>query len=186
MFYCSEFTRFRPLDSWLWTDSHQPCILYYAIKWLFYTFGMMLTAPWCGVRWERKGRITSLNRCTYRRRVSAEHKWCSHCGVPSDMSNRYYNDLWREAQSLLDETTYADNIQLSSKPSKDRKSLCKQSGIIFTKYALAINKLGECYDQMVHPQKRLLIRRILDCTIIRFGESSSSQVEGRFEWIILR
>lgn len=72
---------------------------------------------------------------------------------------------------LLEETTYADNIQLSSKPSRDRKNLCKQTSVIYTKYMLAINKLGECYDQMVHPQKRLLIRRILDFTIIRLRKN---------------
>lgn len=83
------------------------------------------------------------------------------------MSHRYYNNLWKECQSVLEDTTYADNILISSKPSKDRKQLHKQTSIIYAKYCLAINKLGECYDQIVHPQKRLLIRKILDASIVR-------------------
>lgn len=83
------------------------------------------------------------------------------------MSNQTYNELWAEAQTILEDTTYTDNIQISSKPSRDKKQLHKQISIIFLKYILAINKLAECYDQMVHPQKRILIRKILDASIIR-------------------
>ncbi len=83
------------------------------------------------------------------------------------MSHETYNELWREAQRILEETTYNDNIQISSKPSKDKILLHKQISITCVKYIVAMNKLSECYDQVVHPQKRPLIRKILDASIIR-------------------
>merc|ERR1712127_235324 len=30
--------------------------------------------------------------------------------------------------------------------------------------------MGECYDQMVHPQKRVFIKKVLECTICRICE----------------
>lgn len=83
------------------------------------------------------------------------------------MSHRYYNELWKESQNILEDTTFDDNVHISSKPTKDRKQLYKQISVIYAKYILAINKLGECHDQMIHPQKRFLIRKILDASIIR-------------------
>lgn len=91
------------------------------------------------------------------------------------MSHQTYNELWKEAQAILEDTTYKDNIQISSKPSKDTKHLHKQISIIYAKYIVAINKLAECYDQMVHPQKRQLIRKILDASIIRYLKMKSTR-----------
>lgn len=39
---------------------------------------------------------------------------------------------------------------------------------MYIKYVLAFRKLEECYDQIVHPQKRRLIRHMLDGTIGRY------------------
>ena len=38
---------------------------------------------------------------------------------------------------------------------------------MYIRYTLVFRKLEECYDQMVHPQKRRLIRHMLDGTIGR-------------------
>lgn len=83
------------------------------------------------------------------------------------MSHQMYNELWREAQTILEEASYTDNLLILSRPSKDKRNFHKQLSVLYAKYILAINKLGECYDQMVHPQKRLLVRKVLDCSVIR-------------------
>lgn len=41
---------------------------------------------------------------------------------------------------------------------------------LYVKYIEIYRKLEECYDQMVHPQKRIFIKRILESTICRICE----------------
>jgi len=41
---------------------------------------------------------------------------------------------------------------------------------LYIKYIEIFRKLEECYDQMVHPQKRVFIKKVLECTICRICE----------------
>lgn len=41
---------------------------------------------------------------------------------------------------------------------------------LYIKYIDIFRKLEECYDQMVHPQKRIFIKKVLECTITRICE----------------
>lgn len=86
------------------------------------------------------------------------------------MSHETYNKLWAKAQIILDEATRIDVDQQSAKPQKDKKLAHKIVGELYIKYISAINKLDQCYDQIVQPQKRLLIRRLLDMSIGRYLE----------------
>jgi hypothetical protein len=43
-------------------------------------------------------------------------------------------------------------------------------GRLYLKYLTALNKLIECEDQIVQPQKRALTRRLLECSAGRFLE----------------
>jgi len=49
---------------------------------------------------------------------------------------------------------------------------------MYINYVLIFRKLEECYDQIVHPQKRRLVRHILDGTMGRWvgGMLTSSDV----------
>lgn len=38
---------------------------------------------------------------------------------------------------------------------------------LYIKYIEIYRKLEECYDQIVHPQKRIFIKKTLECTISR-------------------
>ena len=42
--------------------------------------------------------------------------------------------------------------------------------MIYIRYIVIYQNLDLCYDQMVHPQKRLLLRTLLDSTIGRIIE----------------
>merc|ERR1711939_110192 len=44
------------------------------------------------------------------------------------------------------------------------------------KYIDIYRKLEECYDQMVHPQKRIFIKKTLECTICRICEMKKDLV----------
>lgn len=43
---------------------------------------------------------------------------------------------------------------------------------MYIQYILTFHKLEECYDQIVHPQKRRLIRHVLDGTMGRYVSES--------------
>ncbi|KAI5733919.1 hypothetical protein M8J77_000350 [Diaphorina citri] len=86
------------------------------------------------------------------------------------MSHLTYNKLWYETQAILEEITQIDVEQQSVKPTKDRTGAKYIVSNLYVKYLVAINNLDQCYDQIVQPQKRILIRKILDNTIGRFLE----------------
>jgi len=47
---------------------------------------------------------------------------------------------------------------------------------LYIKYIDIYRKLEECYDQMVHPQKRIFIKKTLECTICRICEMKKDLV----------
>ncbi len=40
---------------------------------------------------------------------------------------------------------------------------------MYIKYVVVFKRLEECYDQIVHPQKRRLVRHVLDGTMGRWA-----------------
>ena len=47
---------------------------------------------------------------------------------------------------------------------------------LYIKYIDIYRKLEECYDQMVHPQKRIFIKIALECSIVRICEMKKDLV----------
>lgn len=47
---------------------------------------------------------------------------------------------------------------------------------LYIKYIDIYRKLEECYDQMVHPQKRIFIKKVLESTICRICEMKKDMV----------
>ncbi|XP_050436618.1 dynein regulatory complex protein 11 [Adelges cooleyi] len=92
------------------------------------------------------------------------------------MSYRTYNELWALAQSILDETTKADSNLLTCKINKDREVVFAELTGVMVGYISAINKLDECYDQVVQPQKRLVIRSVLELSVGRYLELKNDMV----------
>ena len=48
--------------------------------------------------------------------------------------------------------------------------------VLYIKYIDIYRKLEECYDQIVHPQKRVFIKKILECSISRICEIKNKMV----------
>ncbi|RZF48213.1 hypothetical protein LSTR_LSTR006180 [Laodelphax striatellus] len=86
------------------------------------------------------------------------------------MSHGTYNRLWSQTQVTLDDATRIDVDQQSAKPIKDKKLAHNIVSDLYIKYVSAVNRLDQCYDQIVQPQKRMLIRKLLDTSIGRFLE----------------
>lgn len=96
------------------------------------------------------------------------------------MSYRTYNELWALAQTILDEATKTDSNLLTSKVNKDKAVVFKELSMVMVSYISAINKLDECYDQVIQPQKRILIRNILELSLGRYLELKNDMVNLNF------
>ncbi|GLH14336.1 Spastin [Gryllus bimaculatus] len=86
------------------------------------------------------------------------------------MSHETYDKLCRETHDILDEASQFDTFLAGEKPQKDKKLAQSQVVELYYKYIIAMNNLDQCYDQIVHPQKRLVIKKLLDATIGRILE----------------
>ncbi|KAI4493349.1 hypothetical protein M0802_009409 [Mischocyttarus mexicanus] len=86
------------------------------------------------------------------------------------MSNATYNELWKETQNTLDELIRVDSCVQNSKAQKDRNKAHEIISELYVKYIIVSNKLEECYDQIIQPQKRILLKKLLDSVIGRVLE----------------
>ena len=84
------------------------------------------------------------------------------------MSHTFFNELWAQAQvefrSIIKEEKKGGTI------SGDRLQILGILGELYYKYVSIYKKLDMVYDQLVHPQKLPLVRRLLDMTIARILE----------------
>jgi len=86
------------------------------------------------------------------------------------MSHITYNNLWTVAQKTINEASQFDTILHAAPHEKDKQAAQTLVSELYVKYITAVNKLDQCYDQIVHPQKRLVIRKLLDSCIGRVLE----------------
>jgi len=91
-------------------------------------------------------------------------------------SHTYYNNLWATAQieirQIIREEKKRGSVSIS-----DRRKMATFLGELMFKYQNTFKKLDEVYDQMVHPQKRLLVRKLLDLIISRLIEIRTVMVD---------
>lgn len=78
------------------------------------------------------------------------------------MSNKTFNDLWRVTQKDLEELAVSDYQTQALDADLDRRIVQKNVYELYVKYIVVSNKLEEIYDEMLQPQKRLLVRKLLD------------------------
>ncbi|XP_035582369.1 dynein regulatory complex protein 11 [Zalophus californianus] len=92
------------------------------------------------------------------------------------MSNAMYNKMWHQTQealnSLLDKES--QNIMESQ---NNQVFIFQMLATFYIKYVQIFRNLEDVYDQIVHPQKRILIRKILDGVMGRILELKNEMVE---------
>ncbi|XP_035032932.2 dynein regulatory complex protein 11-like [Hippoglossus stenolepis] len=96
------------------------------------------------------------------------------------MSQRAYNELWADLQLELSRLLEEELPDEPLRPEKDRVVFFQRVAIFYVRYLQIFRKLEEIYDQVVHPQKRRLIRAILDGVIGRLLELKNEMVEKEF------
>ncbi|ORZ39517.1 hypothetical protein BCR44DRAFT_74550 [Catenaria anguillulae PL171] len=77
------------------------------------------------------------------------------------MSNRTYNDIWRDLSSEIAEQQEYESPKDPALVPKDRESALIHLSVLYAKYVRMFQKLETTHDQVVHPQKRRLLRDML-------------------------
>ncbi|NXL94423.1 DRC11 protein, partial [Alectura lathami] len=86
-----------------------------------------------------------------------------------------YNKLWTTAQKDLDAQLQADREQ-SLQPEKDLVKVSRMLAAFYIKYVRIFHDLEEAHDQLVHQQKRAVIRPMLDGVMGRILEVKKAMV----------
>ncbi|KAM3853527.1 dynein regulatory complex protein 11 isoform 3-T3 [Vipera latastei] len=93
------------------------------------------------------------------------------------MSHNTYNKIWAEAQESLNCLLQKEIEEKSQKPLKDHLLIFQMLATFYIKYVQIFHNLESAYDQIVHPQKRLIIRQVLDGVMGRILELKNEMVE---------
>ncbi|CAK6958064.1 dynein regulatory complex protein 11 [Scomber scombrus] len=96
------------------------------------------------------------------------------------MSQRTYNQLWADAQLELSRLLTEELPAEPPRPEKDRVVFFQRLAMLYVRYIQIFRQLEKIYDQVVHPQKRRVIRAILDGVIGRVLELKNEMVEKEF------
>ncbi|NWY55162.1 DRC11 protein, partial [Chionis minor] len=87
-----------------------------------------------------------------------------------------YNKMWTDAQKDLDIQLQREREEFLQ-PEKDRVKAFKMLAISYIKYMQIFRNLETAHDQLVHQQKRMVIRQVLDGVIGRILEMKKEMVE---------
>lgn len=85
------------------------------------------------------------------------------------MAQPYHNKLLKRTVRDIQKTAAFD-LRIKNKPPEDANQLKWLISHLYMNYVQIVNKLDECYDQIVHPQKREVIGRLLDTSLGRLLE----------------
>ncbi|KAM9475080.1 dynein regulatory complex protein 11-like [Clarias gariepinus] len=96
------------------------------------------------------------------------------------MSHSTYNKLWTDAHGELTDLLSQELPPEPLQPEKDRVVFFQRVATLYVRYVQIFRQLEEAYDQIVHPQKRRLIRDVLDGVIGRVLELKNEMVEKEY------
>ncbi|XP_075983177.1 dynein regulatory complex protein 11 [Anticarsia gemmatalis] len=94
------------------------------------------------------------------------------------MSNQTYNELLVETSELIGEATQADEA-LYEAGTADRATLLPILLELRVRYTILLRRLDSVYDQLLQPQKRLIVKRLLEACLGRLVEIKHDLVEMR-------
>ncbi|XP_075367334.1 dynein regulatory complex protein 11 [Mycteria americana] len=91
-------------------------------------------------------------------------------------TNHTYNKMWTDAQKDLDIQLRRER-EAFLQPEKDRVKVFNMLATSYIKYMQILRKLEMAHDQLIHRQKRTVIRQVLDGVIGRILEVKKEMVE---------
>ncbi|XP_030789142.1 IQ and AAA domain-containing protein 1-like [Rhinopithecus roxellana] len=86
------------------------------------------------------------------------------------MSEGAYQRLWESSHVILQELLDQEQPLLEPVPYRERQSFQYRLASLYLHYLGLLRRFDTIYDQMVQPQKRRLLRRLLDCVAGRVLE----------------
>lgn len=92
------------------------------------------------------------------------------------MSSAMYNEMWHQTQEALNSLLDKES-QKTAESHKSQVFIFQKLATFYIKYVQIFRNLENVYDQIVHPQKRILIRKILDGVMGRILELKNDMVE---------
>ncbi|XP_068619350.1 dynein regulatory complex protein 11 [Battus philenor] len=92
------------------------------------------------------------------------------------MSNKTYNDLICETSELIGEATQTDEAVFET-GAAERNIFQPLLSELRIRYTILVSRLDEIYDQLLQPQKRLIVRRLLEACLGRLLEIKYDLVE---------
>lgn len=116
-------------------------------------------------------------------RSASKFNWFNcHAKYPSNdcLSSSTYNKLWADAQVELNSLLTQEFPAQPPRPEKDRVVFFQRLATLYVRYVQIFRQLEEAYDQVVHPQKRKVIREVLDGVMGRVLELKNEMVEKEF------
>ncbi|MCI4380514.1 hypothetical protein PGIGA_G00240810 [Pangasianodon gigas] len=96
------------------------------------------------------------------------------------MSHSTYNKLWTEAHEELGDLLSQELPPEPLRPERDRMVFFQRLATLYVRYVRIFRELEEAYDQIIQPQKRRLIRDVLDGVIGRVLELKNEMVEKEY------
>ena len=93
------------------------------------------------------------------------------------MSNLTYNNMWVSTQNDIEKLAVHDFEYQASEPQFDKSATQTKIFELYVKYIILANKLDEIYDQMLQPQKRILVKKLLDACLGRVCELKQDLVK---------
>ncbi|KAM6151890.1 dynein regulatory complex protein 11 [Erethizon dorsatum] len=91
-------------------------------------------------------------------------------------SLRMYNKMWHQTQEALNSLLDKESQQVIE-PQRNQGFIFQMLATFYINYVQIFRNLENVYDQIVHPQKRILIRKILDGVMGRILELKNDMVE---------
>ncbi|KAM9186033.1 IQ and AAA domain-containing protein 1-like [Dugong dugon] len=86
------------------------------------------------------------------------------------MSEGAYQRLWESSHVTLQELLDKEQPLVEPVPDRERQSFQRRLSLLYLSYLGLLRRLDTIYDQMVQPQKRRLLRRLLDGVVGRVLE----------------
>ena len=81
------------------------------------------------------------------------------------MANVTYDLLWRDTMRDL-----LDMLELDPPQDQDEQDAFQHFSFLYIRYVQIFKNLEDCYDQHVHPQKRLDIKEVLESRLPKNNE----------------
>ncbi|XP_025049307.1 IQ and AAA domain-containing protein 1-like [Alligator sinensis] len=85
--------------------------------------------------------------------------------------------MWLESQVALKELLAQELPATPPRPERDRAAFSQGLATLFLRYVQVVRRLETCHDQMLQPQKRRMLRRVLDGALGRVLELKEALVQ---------